>query len=169
MEILIEVWKDIKGYEGLYQINIYGEIKSLSRKYCPKERILLQSADSYGYFGVSLGINSTLKRYKTHKLMAITFLNNTPCGHKFVVDHIDNNKANNKLDNLQIISQRLNTSKNRRGGTSKYLGVHWCKHAKGWVAQIQIKDKHKRLGYFDKELDASEAYQKALKEINYFI
>jgi ribosomal protein L15E len=73
----------------------------------------------------------------------MAFLNHTPCGYKIVVDHIDNNiKTDNRLENLQLITQRENVSKDIKNTSSKYIGVCWHKKAKKWRSSIQINGKY---------------------------
>jgi hypothetical protein len=66
---------------------------------------------------------------------------------------------------MQLVSQRKNTSKDKTGGSSKFVGVSWKKAIKKWQANIQIEGKCKHLGYFYCEIEASKAYQDALKEL----
>ncbi len=120
---------------------------------------------------VRLYKNKIGKTFRTHQLIAMAFLNHVPNGHKLVVDHIDNDKLNNKANNLQLVSQRKNASKDqfRLNRSSQYVGVNLCKRAKiknRWVARITINGKMKRLGGFNTELEANEAYCKALKELS---
>ena len=167
-----EIWKDIVGYESLYQVSNLGNVKSLPKQQrctngylVTKEKILKQSIDGRGYFNVVLYKNRTPKTITIHKLVAITFLNHTPDGTtKLVVDHIDNNQKNNCLENLQIITNRQNISKDITG-YSKYTGVCWHKVANKWVSQIQINKKRIYLGLFNCELAAHIAYLNKLKQI----
>jgi hypothetical protein len=152
-----EIWKDIPEYEGIYQISNLGRVKSLK---FGKEKILNGWIRRDGYIAVNLMYNKR-KTYRLHQLIAITFLNHKPNGHKIVVDHIDNNKLNNRLDNLQLVSQRLNVSKDRKG-SSKYTGVSWNKTAKKYKAEITINGKINYLGLFINEYDAHLAYQNKL-------
>ena len=111
-----EEWKNVLGYEGLYQVSNLGRVKSLSRtvKYKNgnlnkfKEKILKLGADSYGYLRVTLSKNGKRKIGHVHKLVAIAFLNHSPNKYAEVVDHIDNNKLNNKLQNIQLVTNRIN-------------------------------------------------------------
>ena len=161
---MIEEYRPIKGYEGLYEVSNFANVKSLERTNSMsrrvKERILKQSIAGNSYLRVKLfnGI-----RY-VHQLVAIAFLNHLPNGNKIVVDHIDNNKSNNRLDNLQLITNRENLSKEKRG-TSKYTGVYWNKQCKKWHASITINSKIKYLGQYTNEIQASNAYQYELKKI----
>ncbi len=168
-----ETWKDIKGYEGYYQVSNQGRVKSLERKVWSsrgfhlnlREKLLTQSTDSGGYTNVSLSKNGNHKTFKVHKLVAIAFLNHTPSRYKIVVDHIDNNKLNNNLNNLQLTSARINVSKDRNGGTSEYTGVSWCSNRKRWVAKIMIKGRSKFLGSSVYEIEASQMYFRELERL----
>jgi hypothetical protein len=167
-----EVYKDVLDYEGFYQVSNLGNVKSLERK-VPfknsfkklKERILKPSKDGRGYYKVSLAKNGINKTKLVHQLVAVAFLNHKPDGYKIVVDHIDSNPLNNNLKNLQLISQRENLSKDKKGYSSKYTGVCWNKKSNKWVATIRINGKIKHLGLFHNEIDAANAYQAVLKEL----
>ena len=169
-----EVWKDVPGYEGLYQVSDQGRVKSVGRivyysdgrVYNKNSRILSNSNAGGGYTKSTLYMNEKRVILKTHQLVAMAFLNHIPCGHKIVVDHIDNDKKNNKLNNLQLITARENISKDKKNKTSKYTGVHWSKQNKKWVAAIRIDGKQTYLGQSDCELESSKMYNKALKELN---
>jgi hypothetical protein len=165
---MIEEYRAVKGYEGIYEVSNYGNVKSLERinlaGYRIKEKIMKGSTASKGYRKFILSKNFIKKTIEVHQLVAITFLNHVPNGHKIIVDHIDNNPLNNRLDNLQLITHRENSSKDRKG-TSKYTGVSWCKPYKKWVAQININGKVKHIGRFANEIQASNAYLYELKNI----
>ena len=160
-----EIFKDIPGYEGLYQVSNYGKVKSLVRRGCVKDRILKPAISSGGYYTVSL-YKEKPKKYAIHQLVAISFLNHIPCGYKLVIDHIDFNRTNNKLLNLKLISVRENTNKKHLKSSSKYCGVSWNTKHKKWYVYISINDINKYLGVFTNELEASKVYQKALKNLN---
>jgi hypothetical protein len=167
-----EVWKDVIGYEGLYQVSSCGNVKSLSRTitkgnitYVTKDKLLKQSLDNVGYPYVNLSDYKKQKTFRVHRLVAIAFLNHTPNKYDgLLVDHIDNNKLNNNLSNLQLLSNRENTSKDRKNKTSKYTGVYWNKECNKFASQIRINKKVKHLGLFDNEDDAYITYQNALRE-----
>ena len=168
-----EVWKDIPTFEGLYQVSNFGRVKSLSRKICnhqgcyiSQERLLNPFlCKSRGYPTIRIMNNQIKKSFPVHQLVAICFLNHTPCGHKLVIDHIDNDKLNNKVENLQIISSRQNASKDKKNKTSKYTGVSWNKNRKLWASQIFVNKKQIKIGFFTDEYEAHLAYQNYLKEI----
>ena len=160
-----EEWKPIKDYEGFYEVSSLGRVKSLGND---KKRIdkLLSPLIRSGYHYVNLSKKSKRKAYGIHQLVAIAFLNHTRDGYNLVVDHIDNNQKNNCLENLQVITHRQNTSKDRKNKSSKYIGVCFCKKSNKWVSRIRINKNRINLGYFNCELSASIAYQNKLKTIN---
>lgn len=98
-----EVWKDISGYEGLYQISNFGRVKSLPRKYKKRyiknENIKSPSKLPKGYLRIGLCKEGKIKYYAIHRLVAESFIpnkDNKPC-----VNHKDCNPSNNKVDNLE--------------------------------------------------------------------
>ncbi len=159
---MIEIWKDIKGYEEIYQVSNLGRVKSLKYN---KQRILKTPANGSGYYHCNLCSKGKPKRFNVHQLVAMAFLNHKPDGIKIVVDHVDNNKSNNRLENLQLISHRQNTSKDKKGGSSEHIGVCWDKANSKWVSYILINGKQKHLGRFSNEIEAAKAYQLALNKI----
>lgn len=99
----MEIWKDIKGYEGLYQVSNYGRIKTLSRfkrsKGFNKEKILSPGKSKSGYLTVLLYKNNERKNKSVHRLVCEAFIKNKY--NKKTVNHKDGNKHNNKLENLE--------------------------------------------------------------------
>jgi len=166
-----EIWRKVVGYEEHYEVSSLGRVRSLDRVTCNrrgsftrKGRVLNGTVDLHGYKIVGLRLKNKGKTFKVHQLVAITFLGHKPDGHKIVVDHINNIKTDNRLENLQLISARENTSKDRKG-SSKYTGVSLIKSRGKWQSMIQISGKQKSLGCFDTEEEASQYYQDALKSI----
>ena len=166
-----EIWKDIPNYEGMYQVSNLGRVKSLSRwkiagksSYFTKEKIIKNNLTIQGYYQVALCKNSVYWKPKVHQLVAICFLNHTPCGMKMVVDHINDNPLDNRVENLQVVTTRYNTCKTQGKYSSQYKGVNWHKKYQNWSASIFVNGKSKWLGSFKNEYDAHLAYQKALSE-----
>lgn len=92
----MEIWKDIPGYEGLYKINNNGTIISYGRK---NQIIKKTCVSKNGYCRVVLSKNNKIKNYLIHRLVAETFIpnpNNYEC-----VNHKDENKLNNNVENLE--------------------------------------------------------------------
>ena len=157
-----EVWRELPGYSN-YMVSDRGNVKSLDRRGW-KGRVLKQMINSK-YKRVGLSKDGIERGFHVHQLVAMSFLGHTSGGYELVVDHIDGNKMNNNLINLQVITNRENCTKDKKGGSSQYIGVSWHKRRSKWIARISINRKSKFLGYFTNEIDASNAYQKKLKEI----
>lgn len=108
-----EIWKDIAGYIGVYQISNFGRVKSLERKiwngkgyYTKEEMILIPSSDGQGYLVVGLSKNNKKLSKTVHRLVATTHIPNPY--NKKQVNHIDGNKENNRYDNLEWCTNREN-------------------------------------------------------------
>lgn len=105
MEFKNEVWKDIEGFEGLYQVSNYGRIKSLhARKGTGK--LIMKPKNSRGYQVIKLAGRNGKKFFSIHRLVAKTFMpnpHNLPC-----VNHKNENKADNRVENLEWCSVRYN-------------------------------------------------------------
>ena len=167
-----ELYKDIPEYEGLYQVSNLGNVKSLPKfhdtiygGYISKERILKTTNNPIHYKSVILRKDGFGERIAVHQLMAMAFLNHTRGNRKYSVDHIDNNKHNNLLSNLQVITQRENVSKDKKGGTSEYVGVCFHKQANKWVSSIRINGELNYLGLFQDEFEAHLTYQSNLSNL----
>ena len=157
--LIMEIWKDVKGYEGTYKVSSLGRVKSLKFN---KERVLKLAVSNVEYQVVTLCSNSNIKTFTVHQLVAVAFLNHKPCGMKKVIDHINDVKTDNRVENLQIVTQRFNNRKTQGSYSSQYKGVSWYKPLKKWLSHINLNGKTKHLGYFTSELEASQAYQTAL-------
>lgn len=157
--IMEEIWKEVKGFEGLYEVSNYGNVKSLRMN-----RNLVPILKTTGYLQVGLAKYGVVKRTTIHLIVVGSFLNHKPNGYKIVVNHIDLDKTNNKLGNLEIVPARTNCNLKHVPHTSRYTGVHWHNRDKKWRAQIYINSKVKWLGHFNTEIEASNAYEKYIKE-----
>ena len=108
-----EIFKDIKGFEGLYAVSNLGNVKRHTTEakngtgnYYRKEHLLSQRKNNKGYFSVDLFKNNVRHQYLVHRLVAEQFIgnpNNYPC-----VNHKDENNANNSADNLEWCTQKYN-------------------------------------------------------------
>lgn len=101
-----EEWRDIKGYEGLYQVSNLGRVKSLRYKRGKQEKILDGWISKEGYRKVSFYKDNKRKDYLVHRLVAESFIPNP--NNKPFIDHIDTNRTNNKIDNLRWATQKEN-------------------------------------------------------------
>lgn len=100
-----EIWKDVKGFEGYYKVSSFGRILGLKRKYSG-EHFMSPALDSQGYLVVCLRKPGYKGNKKVHRLVAEAFLpnpNNLP-----EVNHKDEDKTNNNLDNLEWCTSKYN-------------------------------------------------------------
>ena len=107
-----EEWRDIQGYEGKYMVSNLGRVKSLNYHRTGKERILKAYDNGYGYLYVNLSKEGKTKKYKIHRLVAKAFLEN-PEGYT-EVNHINEDKADCRADNLEWCSRAYNNTYNGR-------------------------------------------------------
>lgn len=153
--------KKIKGFPD-YLITKDGRVFSKR-----SNRFLKGNVHPTGYIQVSIRNDSVVTVKFVHKLVAEAYLGHLPCGHNEVVDHIDNNKENNSLCNLQLITNRENLSKDkwRKSPSSKYTGVSYKKQTRKWQSHIRVNGKLKHLGYFNCEMAAAKKYQEELSKL----
>ena len=116
----MEIWEDIKGYKGLYQISNLGRIKCIRNK--EKPFIMHPPADSDGYYRLKLTKNGKFKSYKVHRLVAQHFIPNPY--NLPQVNHIDENKANNRMSNLEWCDHLYNSNYSKY----KRVGINVKKH-----------------------------------------
>lgn len=166
----MEEWRDIKGYEGLYQVSNLGNVKSLSRiiKYKDgrdrptKEFILKKIIDNIGYVAVSLSKNSKVTRKRVHNLVYEAFVSKVPKG--MVIDHINRNRSDNRLENLRMVTpieNGLNRSMKYKPDITKY------KNPKGnkiyYLLRFSLFGKRKNIGYYDTYEEAENMYHELFK------
>lgn len=174
--------KPIPGYEGLYDISIYGEVRSLNYRGSGKIKELKQGKwgfkpfgeDDY-YLAVNLTKNSKNRRYAIHQLLAMAFLGFIPDGMKKTVSHKNRIPYDNRIENLQILSAREHAAYDMKEtkksglptGVIKYNGRDGQKKSpkKSFRSFIQIEGKNKFLGSYYTPEEAGKAYQKKLLEI----
>lgn len=167
-----EIWKAILGFKH-YEVSNLGNVRSLDcdflrsngRTYRRKGKVLNQSEWSDGYLVVQLYENK--KRYikKVHQLVINAFYGETPDGK--VIDHINNNKHDNRLKNLQFITNAENLSKDtwrHRKNIALPLGVSQGKNRKNYVSIYNADGQAYYLGTYENPQEASEAYIKARKD-----
>ena len=158
----MEIYKDVIGYEGVYQVSNLGNVKSF--KFNKEKQIKLYKHIS-GYLIIGLRLENIRETRKVHQLVAESFLNHKRCGMELVVNHIDFNRTNNNVTNLEIITNKENCNRKHLKSSSKYTGVYWNKANNKWQSIIYLNGKLKHLGLFVDELEASKAYQKALGDL----
>lgn len=157
MDNSIEIWKDIEGYEGLYQVSNQGRVKSLNRKvanamFSVKEHIVKEADNGRGYKFVSLWENNKEKKYYIHRLVALTFIPN-PNGYKYI-NHKDEDKSNNHVYNLEWCTAKYNCN----------YGNHKKKLIESYIANGNNRpiDVYDMSGRFIKTYDCSNEVCKEL-------
>ena len=158
-----EIWKDIEGYEGLYQISNLGRVKSCDRVVINhyedgrgdvtvhrKGKIMrLGVYKREGYCYICLSKNNIKKKYKIHRLVALAFIPN-PNPQKYdMVNHIDGNVKNNNVCNLEWTNNYGNQMHAIKTGLNKYVGVNsqWSKLTEEQVKFI--RENYKKRGKYN--------------------
>jgi hypothetical protein len=159
-----EEGKDIKDYEGFYQVSNFGRVKSLDRTIVGrwgatnrKGRILRYNVKKRGYVNIVLQRDVKSKTCRVHRLVAQAFLENN-LG-KSAVDHIDEDKQNNLKSNLRWVTNQENSELyySKRESSSKYNGVSYDNRDNVWRARFYEGGKEVFIGSFDSEDSAKEA------------
>lgn len=159
----MEEWKCVNGFKD-YQINSKGDVLSFKRK---NKKLLTSHIDRYGYPSVKLCDKGLEVTFRVHQLVAMNFLGHTIDGSRYlVVNHKNFIRTDNRVENLEIITNRENANRKHLKSTSKYVGVSWDNENKKWRSSIMINGKYKCLGRYIVEEEASNAYQEKLEEIN---
>lgn len=154
----MEEFRKILGYE----VSDNGRIKSFKSG---EEKILNPSKNNQGYLVISLSYEGKIKTYNVHQLVAMAFLNHNPEGRELHINHIDRNRLNNNVSNLEITTARENTNQKHLKSKSKYVGVTKGRNGH-WIARIHINKARVYLGYFKTEGRASIAYQLAVHQLD---
>lgn len=178
-----EVWKSIEGYEGLYEVSNLGRVKSLQGKK-GDNYILSPISNVDGYCVVGLRKKGIYKQFRIHRIVAKHFIPNPE--NKSTVNHIDGNKQNNCVSNLEWCTMRENIkhayanrliecekiSKSKidpkninKNNTSGRKGVCFDKHSGKWKSYIRIKKKLYHLGLFETIDDAIKAREEKEREL----
>ena len=126
---MVEVWKDIDGYEGWYQVSNLGRVKRIKKIHCNhgktnivnREHILTPTTDKKGYSVVVLSNNGKDRKHmKVHRLVACAFIENKE--RKPQVDHINRIKSDNRVDNLRWVTNSENQYNSVRNTLLNYRG-----------------------------------------------
>ena len=163
---LQEEWKAITGYDGLYEISNFGRVKSLNRLdsmgRVVEETIKAQHIGTTGYPAITLNKDGKKKTKVVHQLVAESFLGHIPDSYNGVINHIDNIKTNNRLDNLEVVSSRYNTQYSK-----STEGVYERRNK--FEVYVRIDGKKTYLGSYASKEEALKVRNKKLQEIDTFI
>lgn len=127
-----ERWKDVVGYEGLYQVSNFGRVKSF---YNGKEKILKPSIGNTGYLYINLCKNGKHYTKTVHRLIATTFISNTE--NKDYIDHINTDRTDNRVCNLRWVTRiennnnsltRKHNKESKQGDKGYYYGKFGKEH-----------------------------------------
>lgn len=144
---MTEIWRDIPEYEGKYMVSNLGRIKSLSRmvwstnnrQYIKPEQIMRPKTTAYGYYYLNLRKNGKSVGYFVHRLVAMAFLPKVP--NKDYIDHLDGDKTNNCVDNLEWVTIAENNQRAYDKGLKRR--IHAGQFLKGMNRQQQYINRRK--------------------------
>jgi hypothetical protein len=170
-----EIYKDIPGFEGKYQVSNFGNIKTIERvtilndgrKFYYKDKVLICTPDLKGYPKIRLqNFNPNYgSTRRVHSLVWEVFGDGTTISFpNRVIDHIDRNKKNNHINNLRIISNRENAF--NRKDNKEFIGVRKSNKSDNYTCRIWVNDKDYHLGTFKTQEEAFERYNEALSHID---
>ena len=168
------IWKPVKGYEDYYEISNLGEIRSVERyvelathKYFKKQKTLTQFNDGRGYKHVKLyDGKANPKSFTVHKLVALTFIENP--NNYIEINHIDHNKQNNSVENLEWTSRSENIRHSYLMRDPKTYKGSGNKNSKLTEEQvIQMREEHKTGRFTYKQL--AEKYLVGTTLVSYIV
>lgn len=148
----MEIWRDVEGYEGLYQVSNLGRVKSLSRVFSKGTKILKPLKINSGYFIVNLWKNNRCTHKLIHRLVANEFIDNPH--KKKCVNHIDGNKENNNINNLEWVTPSENLS--HAITNNLFPHDHLEKMRKDKLAS-------KKIGMYDKNMNLIKVFKNSIE------
>ena len=161
-----EIWKDIPGYEGIYQVSNQGQVKSLKRYGRKNDKMLRLGSSRDGYLKVILYRDETRKSFTVHSLVMLVFTEERPSG--LEINHIDGVKANNHIDNLEYCTSSENRQHAYDTGLQVAIVGENSAVSKLTESQVlEIRARYKAGGIFQREL--AREYGVSLATVNQII
>lgn len=169
-----EVWKNVEDLP--YEVSSLGNVRrSFDSKYkYSRGGNISPYTNRTGYLAVNLYIHSKVHKFLVHRLVALAFIPNTAPEEYTVINHLDGNRLNNDISNLEWCTQsqnmkhawdsglvknrHANASNKRKGSSSIYKGVSWSSSRNRWCVCVGYKGKTHSGGRFNCELEAAKAY-----------
>ena len=152
----MEEWKDVVGYEGLYTVSNTGQIRG-------PRKLLRPGADGGGYLAVNLCKNGTQTLTKDHRIVACAFIPNPE--QKREVDHINRDRTDNRVENLQWSTKRENMLNTYRHDRKQY-GIYWVKLRGIYEVKFRVNSKMRHYGWHDTLEKATQVRDAAICELN---
>lgn len=154
-----EIWKDVLGFEGRYQVSNIGNVRSiLFGRTRPKQSYEQGS----GYRQIKLHADNKTKHYQLHRVIVEAFIR--PMTEGEVVNHKNGNPSDNSLGNLEIVTVRENTNHGKKVSGKQRLGARETDGGK-FTSSIRVYGKLIHLGTFTNLEDAQQAYVRVVKAI----
>lgn len=158
-----EVWKDIKGYEGYYQISNFGNVRSLDRWIKDNGTLVFKHGtllnpvkQSVGYLQIALNIKGKIQKKYIHRLVMEAF--NPTDNPELEINHIDENKENNMITNLEWVTHKENINK-----ISKYIV------ARENNQKQKLERREAWIKYRDRNIPSKESLEQQLFECKNFV
>lgn len=159
----LEIWLPYPSNHN-YEVSSNGRVRNISTG-----RELIANGDGNGYLQVAIYTDRKRKTIKVHKMVAQTFIVQFD-SEANQVNHIDSDKTNNDVSNLEWVTSRENRShymmSQKKNQSSQYIGVTWYQRYNKWKSSITVKGKTVHLGYFDTEEEGRDAYQRYIEANN---
>ena len=176
-----EVWKEIEDLP--YEVSSFGNVRrALNSKYkYARGGNISPYVNRTGYLAVNLYMQSKVHKFLVHRLVALAFVPNTAPEEYTVINHLDGNRLNNDISNLEWCTQsqnmkhawdsglvknhHANASNKRKGSSSIYKGVSWSSSRNRWCVCVGYQGKTYSGGRFNCELEAAKAYDLLIKNL----
>lgn len=169
-----EEWKDIRGYEGIYQVSDKGRVRSfrvkdgyVGFKLSDTPKLISLIPNGNGYLYVSLVKDGKRTNHYVHRMVAEAFIGPIPKGH--VINHIDYDKANNSAENLEIVTQKDNVlySAHKMRRPKKRTGDYYIRYReKNNSYEVTVRLRH--VGTYKTIEEARKARDEYINKINYY-